>query len=200
MTKIGACSFTQSRLALAGRQLGVALQQFLRVDEGDLLGQERPDVRVTLVDELLGALEDRVELADDLLEELHVPVRAGDDALPVPLVDVDRVGVVQPLVRADGVHVRVEPIARLEAELAELMRFHLASDCTISARAPGMSLHGEGHRLFDAVQVVVDARAALDEQRGGHAGEVQLGGQVQFEEILEGLDGAFGFTNTDHGR
>ena len=62
-----------------------------------------------------------------------------------------------------------------------------------------MSLIGNATGRSDAVEVVVDAGAALDEQRRRDAAQVEFRGQVQLEEILEMFDGALGLGDAEQG-
>ena len=103
--------FPGGRLLPLFRREPGELPQQLGLDERDALGQDRGDVREELVNLLLDGLHRVVDLFDDLLEEAEVALLGTDRALPVPLVHVERMGVVQLLVGADGVHVGVQPVS-----------------------------------------------------------------------------------------
>ena len=92
-------------LALLGCLVGIHAQEFLAMDEMNLLGQEMLQLRVGLTNKKLGTKDGAVNLTDDMLEEGHCAVLGTNDTLPVPLVHIQAVDIVQFLIGTDGIHV-----------------------------------------------------------------------------------------------
>ena len=149
------------RLPLTGGcvQVGVLCKQVLAVDEGDLLGQARLYALIGLVDEELGALDCAVDLPDRLLELLQIPLIWSDHLLPVPLVDVDRMDLVDVVVGAQCVHVGVQAIALAVAVVCQGHPLPLRQGLDDLHLLASQLAHREADGTLDAVEVVVDAAA-----------------------------------------
>ena len=112
---------------------------------------------------LLRATDDIVDLPHDLAQEIEIPIGRRDHPLPVPLVDVDRVQLIQHLVGADGVHVGVDALAGREAVVGQGHPLPLGQRLHALRAAVVQALDREGNRPLDAVEVVIDARVGQHE-------------------------------------
>ena len=128
------------------------------------------------------------DVQDGVLEILEVPVFDADVLFPVPLVHVDGVNVVYDLIPADGVHVREEPhaLGELIALQGQALPFgqgvhHLAFGAHVGDVKADGALH--------AVEVVVQAGAAIDEQGRRDPVEVQAEGEVALEILVDQFNG-----------
>ena len=187
-------------LPLLGGKVGVAVLQLLGGDEGDLLRDLGQDGQLGEhgAQEGLGVPQGPHNGADSLLQVLCVPVLLGDDLLPVPLVHIGGVEVVQILVPADGVHIGVQALARVELVTLQGQALPLGQ---------GVDHHGgvvhppdvKGHRALHAVQVVVQAGGGRHEQGGGHPVEAQGPAEPVLEQALEQADGLLGLIDAEQG-
>ena len=175
-------------------QVGILLSEVFGVDEGDLVREEGFDIRVFFEDGGFGGFDGAVNGADDFFEEVEVALLGVDDPFPVPLIDVKGMDVVERFfVGADGGHVGVEPFAVAETVIGQDHAFPFGKgedDFGVGS----VLFDLEGYFSFDAVEVVVDTGAFADEQGGGDALEVESLGQIILEEVLDELDGYFGFS------
>ena len=115
-----------------------------------------------------------------------------DDLLPIPLIDVDGVQVIQLLVPADGVHVGVNALAGVDIVAIERHALPLGQrmdDLRVGVRAGNI----EADRALHAVEIVVQAGGRLDEQRRGHAAQIQFAGERILKHALDQADGALRF-------
>jgi len=135
-----------------------------------------------------------VDFSDDVFEEVEVSFVGVDDTFPVPLVDVGGVDVVECFfVGSDGDHVGVESFAGLEAVIGEYHSFPFGEgEDDFGVGVGGFDV--ECGFVFDAVEVVVDAGACFDEERGGDALEAELLGEAVLEGVFNELDAFFGFS------
>ncbi|CAN3977223.1 large-conductance mechanosensitive channel protein MscL, partial [Dysosmobacter welbionis] len=123
-----------------------------------------------------------------LLQVQHVPVFGRDMLLPVPLVHIDGVEVVHLLVPPDGVHVGVE--ARSLGELVPLQGQALPFGQGVDHLAVGAHIGDvKGDRALHAVQVIVQAGAAVHEQGGGDPVQVQAHTKAVLKLLVDQLDG-----------
>ena len=90
----GAVATRGLSLTLLGAEIGELRAKLLGVHKGDLAGQRGRDVREGLMRHGLGGQQGAVDAADDVVKEVHRAILRADGALPVPLVDVERVDVV----------------------------------------------------------------------------------------------------------
>ena len=141
------------------------LQQLLGLQERDSLGQYGRDVRIEFVNLLLDGFHRLVDRFDGRFQEVQVALFGAHRAFPVPLVDVERVDVVQLLVGADGVHVGVQPVSRGDLVGPQFHAFPFGQRVHHLGPAVAQIADRERHGALHAVQVVVDARARKDEQR-----------------------------------
>ena len=171
------------------------------MNEGQVLGQVRKarvlELRVHLLNEVLGPGDDLPDLPDDHLEEFEVPVFGGDDALPVPLVDVGAVVMVEEVVLADRAHVGVDAFADVAAVLLQgeplplRRRLH---DLCVHPRAdaePAREVNRRARAV--AVKVVIHAAFFLDDERHLHQLQVQGLGEAVLDVALYRVDRALGF-------
>ena len=137
----------------------------------------------------LGVLEHAPDRADGRDEVLDGPILGGDRALPVPLVDVGGVVVVEEVVLADGAHVGQEPLARPHAELGEReplplrRRLHDLGVDRVQV-AVVRDVERDRRPRAVAVEVVVDAALAVDDQRHLDERQVQLLAQAVLDQSL----------------
>jgi len=152
-------------------------------------------VRILVPDLVLHVLDDLEDRAHGLFQIVLIAVLAGDDPFPVPLVDIAGMQVVENLIPADGVHVRIEALMDLEAVFLQRIALPL-----------GQRLHDfdalvrhihqiKGDRSLDAVQVVVQAAFLFHEQRGADAGQMQLLADLLLEGVADILDGLLGLAD-----
>ena len=186
-------------LALLGRERGVALQELLRVDERDLLGQEGFDLRVGLADVIFGAQNSAVDALNDALEVLHRAAILGHHTLPIPLIDIERVEVIQLLVGADGVHIGDNAVAILYLILGQRHALPLGQRVNHLGLGLIHILDGEGYGALRAAQIVVHTESLEHEQRRRNAAQTQLGRDVGQEEILDLLDGNLSLLKAQRG-
>ena len=136
----------------------------------------------------------------DVLEIVEVAVLVADDLLPVPLVHVGAVVVVEEVVLAHRLHVgAAHPRACGRSNCASASRFHFVAAWTtcasifLSRPRPRLELHGRARPV--AVEHVVHAAVAIDDQRHLHHVEIQLATEsvfdvaLHFEERLHRLHG-----------
>ena len=158
----------------------------------NLFRQAGPDVGVLLAYHELGTHDGRPYPPDNVLKVLRIPLAGEHHALPVPLVHIERVHVVQLLIRTDGVHIGVDAIARLNAILRKGKAFPLGEGMHYLADLAAHVLHGETHSTLHTVKIVVDTHPPLHEQGCGHTAQAQFRSEVHLEEVLDLLDGPFG--------
>ena len=187
-------------LALLGRQRGELLQQLLGLEERDPLGQDGRDVGIKFVNLLLDGLHRLVYRFDGRFQEAEVALFGTHRALPVPLVDVERMDVVQLLVGADGVHVGVQPVSRGDLVGPEFHALPFGQRVHHLGPAVAQVADRERHGALHAVQIVVDACARKDEQRGRDAAQAEAAGQHVGENLLEIGDGLLHRFGSELGR
>ena len=109
-------ALTRNRsFALLRGERRVALQKLFCVDEGDFPREAVAGIRVLVPDLMLHVLDNREDALYGVLEHFDASVLFANHALPVPLIHIAGVEVVRLFIAADGVHVCVEALARLEA-------------------------------------------------------------------------------------
>ena len=116
----------------------------------------------------------------------------GNVPLIVPLVDVERVEVVELLECADCVHICVDTIARGDTVGCEFGSFPFGQrmDDLCATSAHGVDCEADG--VFSSVEVIVEACARFDEKRSGNAAQFQYGRQLALKFFFNLLDGDFG--------
>ena len=151
-------------LALARRLAGVQADELLARDTADLAAERQRQHGVF-------RLHDRLRITDRLHDGARRPLKIGkralfpcDDLLPVPLIHIDRMEIVERLVAANGVHVRIQsaplaeaiPVQRIALPLCERMHHLGIQPCARRVKA---------YRPLHAVQVIVQTVRGIDEQR-----------------------------------
>ena len=81
------------------------------MNEMQLFRQAGLDLRIHLIDHVLGAYHGGINAGYDFFEEFHITVFSSDNSLPVPLVHVEGVEVTQFFIGANGVHVGIDAVA-----------------------------------------------------------------------------------------
>ena len=131
-----------------------------------------------------------------------------DDLLPVPLVHIDGVEVVQLLVAANGVHVAHDALAHVEVVALERIALPFRQRLhDLGIRRDGGNVESDGS--LHAVQVVVESRGGVNDQRCRHPYEVERRAELGDKHVLDAFDGALRvvqrklrfvvFGNADHG-
>ena len=148
-------------------------------------------LRIFVPDLVLHVLDNLEDSADDLVEIFAGALFARDYALPVPLVDVAGVKIVEILVPADRVHIRVQSFAGPEAIMSECPAFPFCERLDDLEGLARHSLDVEGDRPLDTVQVVVETGRLGHKQRGGNAVEVHFTAKFILKQIADELDRLF---------
>ena len=143
------------------------------MNAGILAVQAHADIADAVHDLLRGAFE-RIERA----------ILSADHLLPVPLIHIHGMQIVQRLIAADGVHVRIDALAH--AEVVFLQGIALPLRQRVHHLAP--LAHG-GHIERHGALIAVQAGIRLDEQRRGHAAQIQRIGQLLLKIVLDKFDG-----------
>ena len=95
------------KLPFPGREPGIAVQQLLTVNKGYLLRQTVGELFILMADVLFGTADYVVNFANNFLQKSPVPLLRKNVQFPVPMVNLEGVGIVGVLVGAYGVHVGV---------------------------------------------------------------------------------------------
>ena len=185
---IGACD---GILPLFRCQVGILLQQVIGMDEMDLCRQCRTNDGEHLIDQIFRPDHSGINASDNLFQELDIPLFRQHHALPVPLIDIQRVQVAQLLIASDGIHIRIDTIARLDLIVGQRQPFPLGQRMDNLSLGISQILDRKGNSPFRPVQVIIDTHTFEHEQRCGHTPETQLRGQVLLEKVLDLLDTHF---------
>ena len=100
-----------SILALLGRFIRIHLQEFLCMDKRNLLGQERLNLRICLTGQVFRPTDSGIDALHHILQICHGALFLSYHSLPVPLVNIQRMQVVQLLVSSDSIHIRIDTIS-----------------------------------------------------------------------------------------
>ena len=172
------------RFALFGGEVGIHILQLLGGDKADLVAEVVIQRGVFGADGVRRRLQGGVDLFHRRLQKFDRPVVAADDRFPIPLIDVNGMQIVEVFVAADGVHVGIEAEAHPEAVLCQGVALPLRQrmdDLGNFARR----LYVERDGALDAVQVVVEAAFAGDEQRRADARQVERFRKLFFKDGLD---------------
>ena len=148
------------------------------MDEGYLFGQEGLNLRICLADVVLGAEYRAIDALHNLLQILHRATLLGHNTLPVPLVNVERVEIVQLLVGTDGVHIGDDAVAILHLILRQRHALPLGQRVNNLGLCLGHILYGECHGALGAAQIVVHTESLEHEQRRSNTAQTQFGGYI----------------------
>ena len=96
--------------------------------------------------------------------------------------------IVKLLVSTNGVHVRVNAIARLYLILCQRQTLPLGQRVYHLCLGIAQVLDGKGHGTLHAIQVVIDAKTFQHKQRSRHAAKPQLRRDVLLEKLLNQLN------------
>src|SRR5699024_7433778 len=174
--------------ALFRRQMRILILKFLRSDERDLFFDDWFKILKYLAQLLLCLLQRLHDLFHRLLQMLERAVFRADDLLPVPLIDIDRVQIVDDLISADGIHISIDAFIYLEAIAFErhalpfgqrVHDLHITFDITDI----------KGDRTLYAIEVIIETAVFADKQRRGYTHQVQMIRQPAFKQILHIFDG-----------
>ena len=100
--------------------------------------------------------------------------------------------VVEVLVGPQGVHVGVDAAAGPDAELGQLDAFPFGQGVNDFGFPLVHAPDGEGDGALHAVEVVVEAGPGEDDHGRRDPQQGELGGEIDLEHVLDGLDGFFG--------
>ena len=141
-------------LPLLAGHIGPAVLQLLRGDEVHLAIQLGVQAGESDLQSLIGLTYSAHDCPDGLAQVLLCTVFPGDDLLPVPLVYIDRVGVVHLFVPADGVHIGKQALAYIE--LVFLQRKTLPLGQRVNYLRIGAHIGDvKGYGALHAIEVIV---------------------------------------------
>ena len=186
-------------LAFLRRQVRITIFQLLRRDKRHLALQLRQHLKLR-INRAHGALrvtDSGNDIHDRRLEIVQIPVAALNDFFPVPLIDVDRVQIVEHiLVAADGVHVGIKALAGIEIIAVERHALPLGErldDLRLLASLGNI----EQNRALVAVEIVVQAAGLFQKQRRRNAKQIQLRGELILKQTFEQADGLLRVINAE---
>ena len=165
----------------------------------DFLRKERLDVVICLADEKLGSSYGSIYPLHHVAQESKRAVLLADDSFPIPLVDVERVQIVQLFVGTDGVHVRIDARSRLYAVVGKSQTLPFSKRMHHLCLLVAEVFDGERNGTLHAVKVVVDAETLQNEEGSGDAAQMQLSGKVLLEEVFYQFDALLGLVYVKQG-
>ncbi len=175
-------------LAPLGVEVRVAGQQFLAVQELDVRWQEGGQF-VLGTDGALGGLDGGPDTAHGFLQIGQIPTLARHHLLPVPLIHIDGVdGAESVFVRAQGLHVGVDPFAWRETEATQGLALPFGKGVHHLVAVLRQSLHLDLHRILAAGQVVLGTVTDPAQDGGLHLHQTQLLGELAGEHLLDEAD------------
>ena len=131
-------------------------------------------------------------LADEQINVLknagYDVTRLNGDGLPVPLINIQRMEVIEFLVGTDGIHIGIDTIARLYLVLCQRETLPFSQRVHHLGLGVAQILDGETHRSLHTIQVVINAQSLQHEERCRHAAQPQLRRKVLLKEILDQFD------------
>ena len=189
----------EGMLTLFRRQIRIAVLELLRGDKRHLALQLRQHLKLR-IDRAHGALRladggDNVH--DRGLEIVQIPVAALNDLFPVPLIDVDRVQIIEHvLVTADCVHIGIETLSGVEIIAIEGHALPFGKRLN-DLRLPAGLQNIERDRTLIAVEVIIQAAGLLQKQRRRDAKQIQIRGELILKQALEQADGLLRVINAE---
>ena len=147
-------------------KVGISVESFLRRDESHFPFQ----IQINGGKRLFRFVESVANRTDNPLhyhfEKVEIALFFAYHHLPVPLVHVNGVLIVALVVAADCVHIRVNAFSASETVTLQCDTLPFCKRMYDLRLDAALLLDVEAHRAFNAVEVVVYARIALDEKRG----------------------------------
>ena len=167
---------------LGGGQLRIQILQLLGGNKMDIPAQSDPKLGITDVQPVVGVADGPYNGLYNELQIVQIPVFPGNDLFPVPLVHINGVDVVQLLIPANGVHIRIQAVS--DGKVVPFQGQPLPLGQGVDHL--GILLNGgniKADRPLVAVQVVVQSGILRDEQRRRDPLQVQGAGKL----LLKGL-------------
>ena len=193
----GTIGLTDGILALLRCLVGIHTQQFLGMDEVNLLRQEGLNLGIGLAHQILRPADGCVDALHDILQEGQRAVFPADDGLPVPLVYIERVQIVQFLVGTDGIHVGIDAIAALYLILGQRQSLPLGQRVNHLGTGIAQILDGEGDSTLHAIQIVVDAQPLQHKEGGRHTTQTQFSAEVSLKKLFYQFDTLLRLTHVE---
>ena len=137
--------------------MDAALPIIASMRRGEVLGQERLDLRIGLARQVLRTADGGVDALHHVFQERQRAVFPLDDSLPVPLVHIQRVQVVQLLVGTNGIHIRIDAIARFYLVFCQRQTLPFCQRMHHLCTGIAQILNRERHCALHTIQVIVDA-------------------------------------------
>ena len=101
-------------------------------------------------------------------------------------------GVVHLFVAADGIHIREQALAHIELIFLQRQTLPLGQGMYHLGRGAHIG-NIERDGALHTIEVIVQTRIFIDEQRGGHSAQIQCLTEVDLKIALDELDGALHF-------
>ncbi len=177
------------------RQVRIQVQQLFARHEVNHVRQVVHCLGILVPDLVFHVLDDLENRFHVLLQRGDIPFAPADDFLPVPLIHIRRVEIVQLLVLADRIHVRVQPFMQAESIAAQGCALPLRQRMHDLHLFAVLARHGEMHRFLAAVEVIVETGTACHEQRRGDPLQLQLPPQFILERVPDVFDGFLGLAD-----
>lgn len=194
----GSVFFADRALALGRREIRIAVFKLLRIDEIGRFVDVHVEYGVTHADFSVGKDDRFDDVFHRLFEIVDGTFLSRDDFLPVPLIDENGVRVVYVVVSANGVHIRVDALARA---VSVAVKRHSLPFCE-GLHDLCVSVHlfeGEFDFAFHAVQIVVDAAAAGNDEGSGYSVEREGERERVLKFVFDVFNGVLRLTEREKG-
>ena len=163
----------QLHLALLRRQARVFRCGILGMHEHDILGKGILKDRIVFAKQEGRPLYGGIDRPDGILEVRKVPILRQHHLLPVPLVDVDRMDLIDIVIGAERIHISIYTPADGNAVVCERHPLPLRKRLD-DLHALGIKVaHAEPDRVLHSVKVIIDARDLWNEDGRCHPGKPQ---------------------------
>ena len=170
---------------LLGSLVRIQTAQLLGVDKEHLTGQERLQLRICFVNQVLCPEHCRIYLSYNTLKELNVAVFCGYYAFPVPLVHIKGMQIAKTLIGTDSIHIGIYSVSWLYIVFCQREAFPFGQRMNNFGFCIAQILDRKCNGTLHSVKVIVYTHSFEHKQWSGHATQLQTGGKILLKELLD---------------
>ena len=168
-------------------QVRISVFQFLRSDKCNFSAQFCFDARIFFLQHFQCVADADHNALYSEFQFLNIAFFRCDDFFPIPLVNINRMEIIQGFITANRIHIGIQTFAGTEVVTVKSHSFPFCQRVYYFSSYAG-SRHFKADGTFYAVEVVVQSCGRINEQRRGYAFQIQCLRQMFFKGLMDQTD------------
>ena len=184
-----------SILSLFRSHIRIHIKQILRMNKMNLFWQERLQLWIMLTGEIFSTADSSINATHHVFQEYQAAVFLLDHSLPIPLVNIQRVEIIEFFVSTNSIHIGIDAISRFYFIFSQCQSLPFCQRMNHFRFSISQIFDRESYRTFHSIEIIINTQTFQYEKRSSHTTQTKFCGKICLKELLNQFDSHFGLAH-----